>query len=406
MHLFTAYAVTVWVPACSWQSNPEMVAEFEAAKAAALAAPSPAPTDWSPDAVMQLSPPLVEHLVRSGLEAKGALSGDVNVPGVTFTPELQLKEMELMGAPACDECVKADLSLEGVLKYDASLLVGEVPMSVQTVALVELGSVRTDDGWDVTVKPRALRKIRIDVAGLPRRLMQLGEEPLRAWAEAEMVEREPERVTHLGGEQLPLRDLRVASQGAVVKVELLTQALQPQALTHTPAAAERGWQLEISTASLVSLARREAFARGPQTALKVVAVPERLAVTDETFELDLRLWHLDAPSWWRDLRVSGSAELQSGRATFVPSDAERLAASEGAGWADPLLTLAEGALLSSIASTLEQSVPAAGSTVVKGAKVSVDVKRVRGTEGGSVLELKGGLKMTPQPTSKKPAVAP
>ena len=67
---------------------PSVIPMYEAARDEALADPGPAPENWSPDAVLVLSAPLVDEALEGILAEHGTLKGDVPLGPVTATSKL------------------------------------------------------------------------------------------------------------------------------------------------------------------------------------------------------------------------------------------------------------------------------------------------------------------------------
>jgi hypothetical protein len=110
-------------------------------------------------------------------------------------------------------------------------------------------------------------------------------------------------------------------------------------------------------------------------------VPETLAIEGDTFRLGLRLWHIDAPSWWRDYTAAGQVTVQDGQMELTVQGVEAGATSPRAGLVDPLAALAETVLLNAITEPLQHTLPASGAVVARKHRVGVEVREVRGEEG-------------------------
>jgi hypothetical protein len=286
------------------------------------------------------------------------------------------------------------VQLSGELVYKAGVLGnGSVPLKVEATADVALATERKARKFVVTAHTERVRKVSIELVGLPKGLASLAEEPVRKWADDELSKLEPSPLTELSGGELPIRELRVAPEATGLRIELLTGAVKPGTVALGAPKSGSDWQLDVATQSLVWLARTASFEAGPQSSFEVVAVPEALSVTRDAFTLDLRLWRTSGTGWWRDYRVTGKVRIEDGRAVLEPAKAEQRGASPGAGLADPLALLAEGVIVDTIATALEQSVPAGGSQTIDGVKADVTVERVHGS--GDVISVAGELQLTP-----------
>ncbi len=386
--------------ACTCQGDPALQAEFRAAKEAALADPGPAPVDWRPDAALHLSPALIDRLLEAGLEGAGPFAGKLELGADTsLRPELALEGVELDASQACEGCLKADVHLKGDLTWRAPLLgKGSVPLTVDATLDIALDTRERARRWVVTARTEKVRKVRLDLGGLPAALAKLAEEPVRKWAEDELRALEPTTITELKQADLPVRALRVAPEGSGgARVDVLTGAVEPGAVGLGLPKIHDGWQLDVAAQSLVWLARAESFRAGPQTPLEVVAVPEALTLKRDAFTLDLRLWRTASPGWWRDYRATGSLAIRDGQAVLEPEQAEQLGASPGAGLADPLALLAEGLIVDTIEAAMRQRLPASGSATVEGWRAGVEATGVSGSADGEAIQIRGALALQRAP---------
>ncbi|HHO49601.1 MAG TPA: hypothetical protein ENK18_01730 [Deltaproteobacteria bacterium] len=387
---------------CTGQTelDPQIASAFEAAKRRATAEPTPPGEGWQPDAILTLSPGLVDQLVSQGLRQRGTLKGILDLGGgITLSPELKIETVELAAARACETCVRTSVHLAGPVRYVAGILGrGSVPLEVDAVVIVEITTPRDASGWVLAARPRAVRKVELDLKNLPKAVTKLAEDQVRSWAEASLVDAEPTPITTLSSDQLPLLELRLASVGAGIQVDLLTQAIEPGTLSGPrarPAMIAEDWQLEIASTSLLSLARRQAFLAGAQSSLQLVPEPTALSLEDDTFTLGVRLWRLSPPGWWRDVQVIGELSIEQGVAQMAATSAEVVGASEGAAWADPLAALTQAALISTVADTLKHSMPASRSATVGGSRIEIGVHAVDGVQRGAALRLGGSFVLTP-----------
>lgn len=387
---------------CTLQTelDPAIASAFEEARARATAPPGQPGDDWQADAVLTLSPALVDRLVRQGLQQRGTLKATLKLGGgITLSPELKITSVDLADAASCETCARTEIHLEGPVRYTAGVLgSGSVPLAVDAVVIVEITAPKDESGWALAARPRSVRKVEMDLGGLPKAITQLADAQVRTWAESALVDAQPTVITTVGSDKLPLNGLRLTSVGSGIQVDLLTQATAPGRIPKArlnPAALDDDWQLELAAASLISLARRQAFLAGPQTRLSLVPEPTALALDEEEFVLDVRLWRMSPPGWWRDVRVSGALSIEEQIAHMAATSTEVVGASEGAAWADPLAALTEAALIATVADTLEHSVPASRSATVGGSTIEIGVTSAVGTRKGAVLRLRGSLGLSP-----------
>jgi hypothetical protein len=378
-----------WLLGCSRTPDPQIVGAFQDARREAAAVPTePAPPDFAPDLVLHLSPRAVEKLVGAGLREAPTVTDKRELMGVTVETRLEVDGVSLKRSPRL-EGFAAVTKLRGELTFDGGRLGrGEVPIEVEALLDVAVDSVTTEDAFRITADPRALVELGLQVPGVPAALMELLREPLRRRVEAELVGIDAYPVAQWRREGLPVRGFRVDPEGAGLRVAMLSTAVHPGAVPPDGGRALEGFRLDAATDSVLWLARTEAFARGPQRwepgqalSYEVHAVPESLAIQDDTFRLGLRLWRLGAPSWWRDYSATGQVTVQDGQIELTVQGVAAGATSPRAGLVDPLAALAETVLLHAITEPLQHSLPASGSLVAREHRVGVEVREVRGEAG-------------------------
>ena len=311
-------------------------------------------------------------------------------PGFTLSPDVDVTSIALQPAPKCDSCVRASLQLSGPVGYDGGVLGrGEVQVAAQAVAVVKIGVRARKREVDLVAEVDAVRKVQVDVEGLPRRLASTADEQLRAWTEDTLKSQGPTVLLTLDRNEYRLRAVQPRTDGIALRLELLTQAYAPGPLPRIPDVPEDGWELHVSHASAVALAATEGFAAGPQTAAEVVAVPSSLAFERGTFAVGLRVWRLTPPGWWRDLRIDAALQRKGEDWWIQPADAVVLDTSEGAGWADPLSWLAQGFLRDAVLEYGVQSFPVHHRFDADGSKVDLELGEIMSRN--DTLVVRGGL---------------
>ncbi len=333
--------------ACSGGPSEELLAEFHAARDAALAPVGPAPKNWAPDAVLQLSPELIAELVEVGIGELEPSEWTLDAPGVTLTPKLELKEVDLTASKRCPSCFAADLVVKGPIRYDAGILgKGKVPTTVTATLDLELDVGSRSDGFPVRAKVSEVRKVRVEMDGLPSAVSDALEPRLTDLVHDQASGLDPFEIVRPGSGSLPLRALRVRPDGAAVVVEMLTEAGTDA--TVVPGRRLGDWTLDVAEPALVRIIAREAFSAGPQD-LGLIGELRGLEVAKGgDLALDVRVWRTEGSGWWRDLDVRADAVVKPRQLELKVTSAEVEASSPGAAFADPVTWLAESLVLDEV----------------------------------------------------------
>ena len=387
-------ALALVVAGCTCRPDPAIVEAFREAEALARATPAPVRDGWAPDLVLHLGRDTVASLVETELAAVDRdVRGEIPVGlGVTVNTRLTLDALTLAPSTTCTGCWSALAELAGTVGYESGVLGrGAVPVAVSAVVDLSLETHTTPASYVIRAVPERVTDVDLRVKGLPRSLVDRAETEVRARVSRALAELPPIVVTEIARTGLPVRAVRVAPEGAGLRVELLSEAPAPGRVPVHDPGLRVGWQLDASVASLLSIARREAFS-APRQKYDLVPVPESLAVEGSRFRLGLRLWRLSAPGWWRDYAADGTVEVVFGEIALSAERVVEGGRSPGAGRADPLALLGEGVILDTITDVLQRTVPASGATTVQGRDVSVTVERIGGAE--STISRSGGAEST------------
>ena len=367
--------------------TPDVIAMYEAEKSAVLSAATDRPATWEPDVVLHIAGPDFEDAVETAIKA--ALTKE-QAPVVfpvglgmeaKLRPVFSIEEASLKASDTCASCLSFDAVLVGKAAWSLGPASGTIPLDVGAQGIFALEVV---DGHIIEATPRAVTSIRVrvkDYAGL--RLNPSTE--IQEWLTAQLAGRIPKiRVVDLDTAALPLRDLRLRSQAGAVRVEALTNVAgaKPVGPVEAPTT---GVRLAISESALVGLARRAAFEKGELT-LDVHADPLEMNVEGSEFTLDLRLWRLVGRGWWRDYRIYGDLQVQSGKLKLVAKRVEELGKSPGAGLVDPLAALFEGRILEEITDAVSQSLPATQRQDLGVVQLRAETTTVSGRDGTLVVD--------------------
>lgn len=329
-----------------------VIPAFEAARDRALADPGPAPEAWQPDAIITMSPVLVDLSLRRLLESQTEVAGALDVGLLKATPRVTVEHVAL-GTGTCDRCLSVDAGLSGTLVVDTLLGSASAPMRAELSFDAEFEVLELDGSWTVTLAPRAVRTVEVHVAGADLTALT---EPVVGWlTDALSGHRVP--VADLGSPSLPLRAMRVAPVGEGLRLELLTDTPTPAPVLEPDGLPLDGWRLDLATDSLLDLARAASLGAEPGEH-GIVAEPTALFATADEFVLNLRLWRVMGRGWWRDYEIHGTLTVADGEIALTPERVVDLGHSRGASWTDPLAGLAHGRILRTVERALETSVPA------------------------------------------------
>ncbi len=385
-----------------------VLADYEAARAAALADPGPPPAVWEPDAALFMTPDVVEAVIASALTKHRPLTGqfEVQVPlagKAVVTPELVVRSLKIASSPRCADCLAVDARLDGEVRWKLGGTTGRSPVDLTAAFDTELETSRQADGqFAFTARPREVREIDLKLGGVAASLAPRVEKGLKDWVQANVLDRaEPIPLGVAGSPELPLRAARMTTSSNGVALALLTRSPTPVALPKVAPKLQSGWQLDVSSESLLGLAKAASFAAGP-IAYEVVAEPRRLSIVPGRFSMDLRLWRLTGKGWWRDYTIEGDLRIAPDGVDLAATSVVEGEKSPGAVWVDPLAALAEGVILRSIEQAVQATLPSGISGQGGDLGYTVNVRAV--TPGTGTLRVTGDLTVTPVRT--KPAPRP
>lgn len=353
---------------------------YDAARDAALVDPGPPPASWTPDAVVQLSGPVVEDVLQAATRGRGPLSTTLALGPAQVVPEVRLKSLRVVPSRPCEGgCVGLDAVFDGSIAWTAGPLKGTTPFSAHGALDAVFALTEDGDAFVVTAVPRKLRDLEIEIADLDATIKGL-KRSIRTLIETEALSRvPPQTLIRFPRSDLPIRAGRIASEGTGARLELLTDVPVPGTAT-AGAAPTEGFVLSLAEGTLLGLARAEAFRHGP-VAYGVVPEPTALRFTDDGFTLGLRLWRLEGVGWWRDYTITGTAEIRGGRLRLAPTDVVEGEKSKGATLADPLAALAEGLILKAIEDAVNTSLPLAGEPSIGKQAAAVTLERLEPAAG-------------------------
>jgi hypothetical protein len=331
--------------------HPKVRKAFEARLDTTLATPAPPPEGWQPDATVQLSSELVADALAASLDA-ARLTARLTVDGHDVRPALELHDLVLdLPSNPCGACTGVVARLGGDVAVDDDLLGVRVDVTTD----VELAAAPEGDGFGLRLRPE--RVVDVDVAwdGVPPRALRRADvDPLGAWVAHRLGdELPPVRLGHVGRPHLPVVAVHLGRARGGPLLELRSAVAGAPAVG-APPRAEVGWTARVGVETVLGLARRALFARGPRKGLW--ADPRSLALDGVGFRLGLRLWR-PAGGWWVDLDVTGTLQVTDGRLALVDRELKEVALSPGAKRLDPVATVHESGAVGALAEALAAITP-------------------------------------------------
>lgn len=372
---------------------------YENEKKAVMASPAALGKNWQPELRVRFGDGALSDISEVALKS-GLLQADKKLSwegpfGVTaeLTPKLVVRDLKLNVAQGCDGCLKLAATLDGKGAWDVSGVTGEVPITLTVDGTIGF-EVKQDDGaFTVTGRLKDFEHIKVKTGKASD--LDLGG-VLQSWAK-DIAERTPEiELGTFGGDEMGLRALRIGSSGGALAIEAVTDVAGAKPLTGGNTPLQSDWDIAISESAALALMRRMAFEEGVID-YDVAADPRSLSVSGSRFTMGLRLWRLTSRGWWRDYTVTGDFKVTNNKIKLVPAEVKEGEKSAGAGLADPLALLAEGAILDAVAGGLAESFPSGEGTEVGGQKVQARATAILGM--GSALVVRGDLDVGDAATS-------
>lgn len=374
--------LALWLAGCPASVMPL----YDQARSEALADPGPVPARWQPDLVLHLSGPVIQDVARETIATNGALDQRIEqqvlgVP-VSLTPDLAVQKVKVMPSAACPSCLAIDTTVAGTARWAAFGERGDIDLRVHAVVDVQIEAKGAGGLFTVTVAPRDVGKLDVNVSGAQARigdaLEKLASDELRRQLIAKF---QPVDLGTFGQTDAPLRAVRaVGVEGGGVQIEMLSASPSPGVLSVRDRPLAQGFALYADPGTVLDIARAEAFRQPPLTH-DVVVEPTALTVGDGTFDLGIRLWRPVGRGWWRDYTVSGGLSVKKNHLHLDASSVVEGAKSPGAEIVDPLVTLGEGVILSSISDAVHANLPSRTRTVSNGLRVDAALVAVTGEAG-------------------------
>ncbi|MCK6523277.1 hypothetical protein L6R49_17825 [Myxococcota bacterium] len=370
---------------------------FETRKAYGLERASGAPNGWSAEAVVALSEPLVQSVLAQALEVAIKDLPPFDAKLAVITPQATLSSLTLSDVAGCAQCVGFSGKLTGKTKVEAMGFSKTLPFTASLRGSLQVSTRPAEDAQGRAVFARLTKIDRLEFS-----LDQTGslgfslEDSLESWG-TDLARETPElNLGAFGGDDLPLRDLRVRSASGALLVELLTDAAHGGPLYAPPTPPSGGWAVAVSEATLLDHARRAAFEMG-EISMEVWAEPTSLDLDGGEFALGLRLWRLKGKGWWRDYIIRGEINLVNQVLKLQPKQVEEGERSQGAALVDPLALLGESLILRAIEDAAAQSMPVGQATSVGGLALRAKVTQAQGVADALLLSGEATAKAAKEP---------
>lgn len=380
MRRLAVVSVALATLGCSGMLGGDVVSEYEAAKSEAMAEPAVLQEgeSWSADARVEVAHGLVAEVLKASASSLRPSPVVVDTPlgKVSATPTVTITSARVTQGQ-CDKCIDVAIEAKGSAAWQAGPLKGNAPYTAELGAGVVLSSRQAGSSFaleaDVTTVKAAhvvvnASSMGIDLGGL-----------LEDYLEDALVN-DLGRVTlaEVDGAALGLRAMDVGRTGNSVFAELLTDANEAAAVPASSGlVASSGWSVSISEASLLSLARKEAF----KSQSKQVVEPTGLSMTHSDFTLEIRVWQLDSPAWWRTYEVTGRVAITPAGLKLTPSDARAVDGSTGSGVVDAVGAVVGTDVLDIISEALSDAIPLPDKADVGGTTFGVNIAKISGSNG-------------------------
>jgi hypothetical protein len=359
---------------------------YEEQRSLALADPLPAPANWTPDGRIALSERMLQTILAEAiLEAqKGGENRALGGPGFSGTPNIRLQKLSLAEGN-CTDCVALTVSFTGDLDWKLLTKRGKSPFSATASLQSEVLIDHDKEGWHTRLVPKDIEDVRLETEAWSGTLNTALSKPLESWLKAQITQTLPEiPLATFQTRSLPVQAARARSLGGALTLEFLSGGTTTSPIP--PVKLRKGWSVNLSTATLVSIARAESFRHGPDTH-SVVVTPLRFQAKGQGFELDIRIWRLKGAGWWRDYQVTGQIGAKPGAIKLTSQSVVELDQSPGAAFVDPLAALGEALIIKAIEDAITTSLPNTKSVELGKKNIELSVLTIGG--GSDFLRVGG-----------------
>lgn len=348
---------------------------------------------WDGDIHIRISPGALSEVSQAALDAgllawKKKLTLDTPIgPIASIRPRAQVTRLKLAPGGSCPDCLSLSGALEGTATWKAGPVSGVVPFTAVLAGDLAVSIERDGTDWAVMGALVELSRLKVSAASVGS--IDVSRQ-LSTWGKAAVDAAPAFRISTLGGDELPLRALRLSVDEAGIGLEALADVNGGASIPTSEAPLESDWQLRTSTQTALAIMRRAAFEAG-LLENDVAVDPRALTADASQFTLDLRIWRLAGAGWWRDYSVDGRMRVRGRKIELEGENAHRVSSSRGAGLADPIALLVEGRILEAIVDSLKQVVPGSRSAAIGDHKLKAVTREIKGID--SELVLTGVMKL-------------
>lgn len=376
--------------------NNDIVAEYTERKKSLQASPTDLQENWKPDIVLRLNyehlTTLAQILVNEQLESSKSFHKDVLGFDLNIQPSLVLTSLRLSD-DANSEHIQIEGTIKGPWKWTVGSFKGKEHSSIQFS-----GSVNTEfrDG-QVYLHIDEIQSLNIQINDLKMGLIQSINisKPLEVWLKEEILKTPPIPIRELS---LPVRGARLFSTPTGEQIEIRSQVNHTHNLTTPTEPFSEDWQAWIHQDTLLGWAQEAAF-NLDTVAYGIALDPKDLNITDQEFNLDLRLWKIEGlGKWWRDYQAIGILERRDNTIHLVSQSITENGNSPRAGLADPLALLAEGFIMEAISDNLNQTFPLQQSKTKNKHEWSMTIDSWQGRQEAFIVN--GSIEMNAKPSGK------
>jgi hypothetical protein len=376
--------------------NNDILAEYTERKESLQSTPSKLSDNWKPDIIFRLNydhlTTLAQVLVNEQLQSSKAFRKEVLGFALNIQPSLKLTDLQLSD-DADSEHIRINGTIKGPWKWTVGAFKGSEHSSIQFS-----GSVNTEfkDG-QVFLHIDEIQSLNIQINDLRMGLFQSINisKPLEAWLKEEILKTPPIPIRELS---LPVRGARLFSTPTGEQIEVRSHVNHTKNLPSPTEAFTEDWQAWIHQDTLLGWAQESALELGT-VAYGIAIDPRNLSITDQDFNLDLRLWKIEGVGkWWRDYQATGTIERRNNKIHLVGNSVTEVDNSPRAGLADPLALLGEGLILEAIGDNLNQTFPLQQSKTKNKHQWNMTIDSWTGRQDALVVN--GSIEMNLKPKGK------
>lgn len=368
-----------WLLAC----NNQIIQEYEQEKETALQTAPKLKDNWKPDILLRLNYDAISKIAKRYVEKeiKSYKALKKNFLGQEFVanPKLELKRLDLSDA-AGDNEIQFQTTIEGniILSWGPFKETLKMKAVLNGIAKIEL-----DDGEN-NLSFSKLQKIKLTINQFGGKNIA---PMLEEWLEGEFLKTKKISLGSFDLSNLHLRGIRLKSTPTSTNIEMRSDTLHENNLTPAKLQLIKDWELLVHEDVLLGWSRRFAFEKGIID-YGVAIDPRKFSVTEQEFDIDIRLWKLEGVSkWWREYSVHGDIAQQKRKFKFTTKEVTKQDDSKGVSVIDPLVVLAESLFLDDMAEQLTYVLPIQKKSNLDGITWKFKVDNFRGK--GNQISIKG-----------------